>query len=69
VDAGKFDACLDGGEKAKLVEADKKAGEEVGVTGTPAFFVNGIPLTGAQPIEAFEQVIEAELKNPQVARK
>jgi protein-disulfide isomerase len=69
VDQAKFDACLDAGEKAKLVEADKKAGEDAGVTGTPAFFVNGVPLSGAQPLEAFEQVIEAELKNPQVASK
>jgi protein-disulfide isomerase len=69
VDGAKFDACLDGGEKAKLVEADKKAGEEVGVTGTPAFFINGVLLSGAQPLEAFSQVIDAELKTPQVAAK
>ena len=69
VDQAKFDACLDGGEKAKLVEADKKAGEEVGVTGTPAFFINGVLLSGAQPLEAFSQVIDAELKTPQVAAK
>jgi protein-disulfide isomerase len=61
LDGAKFDACLDSGEKAKVVEAHKKAGEEVGVTGTPAFFVNGRPLSGAQPPEAFKAIIDQEL--------
>jgi protein-disulfide isomerase len=61
LDAGKFDKCLDSGEKAKLVEAAKKAGEAAGVTGTPAFFINGRPLSGAQPFEKFKEVIDAEL--------
>jgi protein-disulfide isomerase len=31
----------------------------LGVTGTPAFFINGKPLVGAQPAESFEKAIEA----------
>ncbi|MDF1564049.1 MAG: DsbA family protein [Deltaproteobacteria bacterium] len=61
MDAEKFDACLDSGEKAKLVEEDLAAGKAVGVTGTPAFFVNGIELSGAQPLEKFKEVIDREL--------
>jgi protein-disulfide isomerase len=61
LDAGKFAACLDSGEKAKIVEAHRKAGDEAGVSGTPAFFVNGILLSGAQPYEAFKQLIDPEL--------
>jgi protein-disulfide isomerase len=61
VEAGKFDKCLDGGDKAKDVAAHKKAGEEAGVTGTPAFFINGRPLTGAQPFEKFKEIIDHEL--------
>jgi protein-disulfide isomerase len=34
----------------------------VGVTGTPAFFINGFMLSGAQPEEAFRRVIDAELE-------
>ena len=41
--------------------ANLAAGRAVGVTGTPAFFVNGIPLKGAQPVEAFSEIIEEEL--------
>jgi protein-disulfide isomerase len=61
VDGAKFDQCLDSGEKAPLVAANKKAGEAVGVTGTPAFFVNGRLLSGAQPFEEFKKVIDKEL--------
>jgi protein-disulfide isomerase len=62
IDGGKFDQCLDSGEKAKLVEMHKQAGEDVGVTGTPAFFINGRQLSGAQPAEAFKAIIDQELK-------
>jgi protein-disulfide isomerase/predicted transcriptional regulator len=62
LDTGRFDKCLDSGEKAKIVEANKKAGEDVGVSGTPAFFVNGRLLSGAQPLEAFKSVVDEELK-------
>jgi protein-disulfide isomerase len=69
IDQGKFDKCLDSGEKAKLVADDRKAGEDAGVSGTPAFFINGVLISGAQPLEAFTQVIDAELNKTQVAKK
>ena len=62
VDAQKFDKCLDSGEKKALVEADQKAGTAAGVNGTPAFFVNGIFINGAQPYEQFKQTVDRELK-------
>jgi protein-disulfide isomerase len=63
LDAGKFDKCLDSGEKAGTVEMHKKAGDAAGVSGTPAFFINGRPLSGAQPFEEFKKVIDQELAN------
>jgi protein-disulfide isomerase len=62
LDGGKFDQCLDKGEKASEVEKHKKAGEDVGVSGTPAFFINGRMISGAQPAEAFKAIIDQELK-------
>ncbi len=62
LDGAKFDKCLDSGEKAKDVEANRKAGDEAGVSGTPAFFINGRPLSGAQPLEAFSAIVDQELK-------
>jgi protein-disulfide isomerase len=62
IDGGKFDQCLDSGSKATDVEKNRKAGDEVGVSGTPAFFINGRLLSGAQPLEAFKTAIDDELK-------
>lgn len=61
LDGGKFDVCIDSGAKAKVIEEHKKAGEALGVTGTPAFFVNGRMISGAQPIEKFKEIIDQEL--------
>jgi protein-disulfide isomerase len=44
------------------VSDDLKSGEHFGVTGTPAFFINGRRLTGAQPFAAFQQIIDDELE-------
>jgi protein-disulfide isomerase len=61
LDAEAFGECLDSDRYATLVERDTEAGARLGVSGTPAFFINGRPLIGAQPFEAFAQVIEEEL--------
>jgi protein-disulfide isomerase len=61
LDQGKFDQCLDSGEKNKVIEESRKVAEKVGVTGTPAFFINGYKLNGAQPFEEFKTIIDAEL--------
>ncbi len=62
LDLPAFKACVAEHRSAKRVEADVAAGEAAGVTGTPAFFLNGIPLSGAQPIEEFRRLIDAELQ-------
>jgi len=62
LDQGKFDKCLDSGEKAAMVSADEKDGESAGVSGTPAFFINGIFINGAVPYEQFKEAVDRELK-------
>src|SRR5256886_17403201 len=62
LDGARFDKCLDSGEKRPLVEADEKAGQEAGVSGTPAFFVNGVFINGAVPYEQFKDAVDRELK-------
>ncbi len=57
-----FDTCLDGGRHAERVAKDSAEGKQLGITGTPTFFVNGVRLVGAVPIEKFKKVIDAELK-------
>lgn len=61
LNSSQFDSCLDSGEKAERVTSDMADGSQFGVTGTPAFFVNGTKIVGAQPFGAFKQIIDAEL--------
>jgi protein-disulfide isomerase len=62
LDATAFDECLDSGRHAADVQKDMAEGARYGVSGTPAFFVNGRSLVGAQPFEGFAQVIDDELE-------
>jgi protein-disulfide isomerase len=62
LDTAKFNTCLDGGEKAAEVQAELQGGQALGVSGTPAFFVNGNLLLGAQPFAAFQTAIADALK-------
>lgn len=59
LDQGDFQACLDSERHVDAVTADLEEGAGFGVSGTPAFFVNGQPLQGAQPYDVFVQLIEA----------
>ena len=44
-----------------MVENDIRMGNDAGVNGTPAFFINGRLISGAQPFEAFKKIIDEEL--------
>ena len=62
LDQSAFDECLDSGKYEEQVKADTRAGTIAGVTGTPALYVNGIPMpSGAQPYESVAEFIEQEL--------
>jgi protein-disulfide isomerase len=61
LDVAKLEACLTSGKYADAVQKDVDEGSRLGVTGTPAFFINGRTLSGAQPLEAFAQIIDDEL--------
>lgn len=57
-----FNQCLDSGKHLKKVEGETAIAGLLGARGTPAFFLNGQLLVGAQPFEVFESLIEEELK-------
>jgi protein-disulfide isomerase len=57
-----FQTCIDGRKYQEKVERNYAAGVKAGVSGTPAFFINGRLLSGAQPLEAFKTVIDEELE-------
>jgi protein-disulfide isomerase len=61
MDAEKFDACLKSEKYKAQIDKDIDDGRKAGVSGTPAFFINGIPTSGAQQQDAFTRIIEDEL--------
>jgi protein-disulfide isomerase len=61
LDGARFDACLDSGKHTQIVRTDYDLGQRMGVNSTPTIYINGRALVGAQPFEAFKQVIDEEL--------
>ena len=62
LDTAKFEADLANPATKQRVTADASEVNSLGVTGTPAFFVNGHFLSGAQPFDGFARLINAELQ-------
>lgn len=63
LNTAKFNECLDSGKMASEIRKDTADGAAVGVQGTPAFYVNGVEISGAQPFEVFQQIIDGQLAN------
>lgn len=61
LDMAKFTRALERREFRAAVEQEMAAGREVDVLGTPAFLINGVRFTGAQPIENFRVAIDEAL--------
>jgi len=61
LDVKKFTKCLDENCHREQIDRDLQEGAKLGVNGTPCFFINGRRLVGAQPYEAFKQMIDEEL--------
>lgn len=61
LDLDAFSACLESDRHEAAIRASMAAGAEAGVSGTPAFFINGRLLSGAQPFEVFQRVLDDEL--------
>ncbi len=61
LDSEALSECFDQGRYAAEVEADAQYALNLGATGVPLFFINGIPLVGAQPLSVFIQIIDQEL--------
>ncbi|MGJ7440340.1 DsbA family protein [Aquipuribacter sp. MA13-6] len=59
LDGAAFAATMADPAARQAVEADFTEAQQLGVTGTPTFLVNGVPVVGAQPLESFRQTIEA----------
>jgi protein-disulfide isomerase len=67
LDLARFRADLDSGAHRARVSADAEAARALGVTGTPAFFVNGKAVRGNQPLQVFQRTVQAELASAEAA--
>ena len=61
LDVNMFESCLSQNAHRDSIQRDVDEVTKLGMSGTPAFFINGRPLSGAQPFEKFVQVIDEEL--------
>ncbi len=61
LDTAEFNACIDEQRNLERIKAQDQVRLQAGIRGQPVFFINGEFLVGAQPFEAFQSVIEAQL--------
>ncbi len=61
LDPARVEARADSPEVASAVDRDMALAKQVGATGTPAFFANGVKISGAQPLDVFRERLDAEL--------
>jgi protein-disulfide isomerase len=61
LDLAKYDKDVPSADVKKKIDADSQEADKLGVSGTPAFFINGRYLSGAQPFDAFKKMIDEEL--------
>ncbi|WP_394825262.1 DsbA family protein [Pendulispora albinea] len=60
-----FRAGLASHQWAAKVDQDDALAQQIHVTATPGFFINGVAISGAQPFDTFKAVIDQELGKAQ----
>jgi protein-disulfide isomerase len=61
LDTAKFDECLDSGAQADAVKKDLGEGQQLGIAGTPAFFINGRFVSGAVDYSTLRDIVRQQL--------
>lgn len=67
LDMGRWKKCYSEKQPQQRIMQDQATAMRLGARGTPAFYINGRFLSGAQPFPAFEQIINEELKKAQAS--
>lgn len=62
LDTNAFNTCLDSGRYSELIATQMQLAGIIGIRGTPTFLINDVGVSGAQPFEVFQQIIENELQ-------
>ena len=61
LDMNSFESCMTNHKYQEAVQTDTDFAIDLGIRSTPTFFINGLPVVGAQPLDVFKQVIDKEL--------
>ena len=61
LDMTAFESCMTQHRYQKAIQTDSDFAINLGISSTPTFFINGLALVGAQPLDVFKQVIDKEL--------
>jgi protein-disulfide isomerase len=61
LDMTAFEACLNDHKYQKAIQTDSDFAINLGISSTPTFFINGLAIVGAQPLDVFKEVIDKEL--------
>jgi len=61
LDTGRFDKCLDSGAQTAVVQKGLQEAKELGISGTPSFFINGHFFSGVVKYEDLRGMVEKEL--------
>lgn len=64
LDADRFSQCLNQAAAPGRIQENTRVGQSAGIRGTPAFFINGFPVNGAQPLDAFRDMLDLRLNSP-----
>lgn len=62
MDQTAFSECLSSGKYRTALSNDALSTQSLGIRGTPAFLINGVYVSGAQPFEVFQQIIDDQLQ-------
>ena len=62
LDVGRWKKCYTANKFQAKIQNDQRTAVSLGARGTPAFFINGRFLSGAQPLPAFQALVDEELK-------
>ena len=62
LDTNAFNTCLDSGRYSELINTQMQMAGIIGVRGTPTFLINDVGVSGAQPFEVFQRIIDNELQ-------
>jgi protein-disulfide isomerase len=61
LDMTAFEACMTEHRYQQAIQKDSDFAVDLGIRSTPTFFINGLAIVGAQPLNVFQQVIDKEL--------